>query len=205
MSKQQPIADTSSAELEYLRGAVDNLSRLSLERRALLFGAAAVAAGAISTRRPPRLRLPTSLRLWPNSAPRFRATSTASTSRTRWSRSISAAFSPASGRFSDDRPAAHKAGRDPLGLLGNALRRLEADPVGRGHRLPRGAREPRRQQSAQAHLFHRGHAPTSTLQSIRPRSSPSSTSFSIPSMPGSRSCGTISTITGTSIGTCISA
>jgi hypothetical protein len=42
MSNQQPLADTGSLDSE-------NLSRLSVERRTLLFGAAAVAAGALAT------------------------------------------------------------------------------------------------------------------------------------------------------------
>ena len=49
MSKQQPLANTNSAKSEYQRDAVDNLSPLSVERRTLLLGAAAVAAGALST------------------------------------------------------------------------------------------------------------------------------------------------------------
>ena len=48
MSKQQPLANTNSAKSEYQRDAVDNLSPLSVERRTLLLGAAAVAAGALS-------------------------------------------------------------------------------------------------------------------------------------------------------------
>jgi hypothetical protein len=36
MSKQQPLADTTSAESKYLKELVDNPPRLSIERRTLL-------------------------------------------------------------------------------------------------------------------------------------------------------------------------
>ena len=105
----------------------------------------------------------------------------------------------------DDRPAAHQTGRDPLGLLGDALRRLEANSLGRRHRLSRGAREPRPQQSAQAHLFHRRHPGPLRAEVSGQGRRLSSTSCSIRSTPASRSCGIISTIIGTSTGICISA
>jgi hypothetical protein len=50
MSEHQPLAETVSCASKHPKDAVDNLSQLSVERRMLLLGAAAVAAGALSTR-----------------------------------------------------------------------------------------------------------------------------------------------------------
>ena len=49
MSKQQPPTDPISGGSKYLKGPADSLSRLSVERRTLLLGAAAVAANALPT------------------------------------------------------------------------------------------------------------------------------------------------------------
>jgi hypothetical protein len=49
MSEHQPLADAISRESKYPKEPVDNPSQISLERRTLLLGAAAVAAGALST------------------------------------------------------------------------------------------------------------------------------------------------------------
>ncbi len=49
MSKQQTLGNASSSELKNQTGAAENPFPLSVERRTLLFGAAAVAAGALST------------------------------------------------------------------------------------------------------------------------------------------------------------
>src|ERR1700677_1646121 len=98
MSEQQKLAETPLADVKALKGSADELAGLSLQRRTLLFGAAAVAAGTLSTRPPPRLRRLTCPRHWPNSAPRFRATSTANTSTTLSSHSFLPASLPASVR-----------------------------------------------------------------------------------------------------------
>jgi len=49
MSEQQPRANTISVESKYLKESADKLSQLSVERRTFLLGAAAAAAGALSS------------------------------------------------------------------------------------------------------------------------------------------------------------
>jgi hypothetical protein len=49
MSEHEPLADSTSVQSDYLKRSGDNLSQLSIERRTLILGAAAVAAGALST------------------------------------------------------------------------------------------------------------------------------------------------------------
>ena len=49
MSEHQPLGNNVSVRSEHLKEPLYNLSQLSVERRALLLGAAAVAAGALST------------------------------------------------------------------------------------------------------------------------------------------------------------
>ena len=49
MSEQKKLAETVPADAKALKGPADELAGLSLQRRTLLFGAAAVAAGALST------------------------------------------------------------------------------------------------------------------------------------------------------------
>jgi hypothetical protein len=49
MSEHEPLADSTSVQSDYLKRSGDNLSQLSIERRTLLLGAAAAAAGALST------------------------------------------------------------------------------------------------------------------------------------------------------------
>src|SRR5271165_376337 len=49
MSEQQPSANTISVESKYLKESADKLSQLSVERRTFLLGAAAAAAGALSS------------------------------------------------------------------------------------------------------------------------------------------------------------
>ena len=156
MSEHQPLADNVSVGEKHLEELADNPSQLSLERRTLLFGAAAVAAGALSARRPLRLEAPD----LSAALAKFRATIPSHFDREYVENAVvpfflGSIFRRRASDPADDRPAAHETGRDPLGLLGDALRRLEADPFRRRDRFSRGAREPRRQQSAQAHLFHR--------------------------------------------------
>jgi hypothetical protein len=49
MPQHQPFEDSTSADSKSLEGSADNLSPLSIERRTLLSGAAALAAGGLST------------------------------------------------------------------------------------------------------------------------------------------------------------
>ena len=206
MSGQDLSSNPPANSSNEIRPSTDNLPQLSIERRTLLLGAAAVAAGALSSQASAAPEAP-DLSGGTGQVPRHDSEPLRPRIRRERRRPV-LSRQHLCRRASDpshDRPAPYQTGRDPLGLLGDALRRLEADPFGRRDGLPRGAGEPRRQQSAQAHLFHRRHAPTSTLRSTRPRSSTFSTSFSIRSTPTSRSCATTSTIIGTSIGTCISA
>jgi hypothetical protein len=49
MSEQQTFTATTLVDSSALKGSADDLAGLSLQRRTLLFGAAAVAAGALSS------------------------------------------------------------------------------------------------------------------------------------------------------------
>jgi hypothetical protein len=49
MPQHQPFEDSTSADSRSLEGSADSLSPLSIERRTLLLGAAALAAGGFST------------------------------------------------------------------------------------------------------------------------------------------------------------
>src|SRR6478735_9399765 len=49
MPQHQPFKDSTSADSKSLEGSADNLFPLSIERRTLLLGAAALAAGGLST------------------------------------------------------------------------------------------------------------------------------------------------------------
>ena len=183
-----------------------------MKRRTVLGGAAASAAGFFSgaasaadnTAASPASRI--FPRHWRSSAPRSRRISTGPTSRTPSSRS----FSPAS--IDGERPALPMI--DVTLTKENALpaRPLGADLRRTGSRLPRKASpsSSRAWRSAATTICASGSTcprsrPTCTGRCTAPRSSRSSTGCSTRNSPASRSCGTISTTTGISTGTCTSA
>ena len=187
----------------------DPISPFSVERRALLFGAAAVAAGALSAPASAAPEAPAGARPLGGAGQIPRNHS--KPFRSRLCRARGGPVLPRQhirGRApdpADDRSAAHQTGRDPVGLLGDAVRRLEADPLGRRDRLSRRAREPRPRQPAQTHLFRRRHPRPLRAEIPGEGRRLSRQARSIRSTPTSPSCAIISTITGTSTGICISA
>ena len=205
MSAQQPIARTTADHPENTKTPSDGHSQLSVERRALFFGAAAVAATALSSQASAAPSAPD----LSAALAKFRAT-------------IPSHFDPAyvenavvpfylSSIFAGERPI--------LPMIDLPLTKQDAIPYdfwgllyddwkptpSEGVTVFLEGLENRGDNNLRKRIYFTGSRRIFMLRNIRPKSSLSLTHCSIRNSRISRSCGIISITTGTFTGTCISA
>ena len=137
MSEDQPLADSIAVDTKGRKGHVDTISQIPVERRVLLLGAAAITAGAFSSQASAAPQAPD----LSAALAKFRATIPGHFDREYVENAVIPFF--LGSIYAGERPILpmvdlplSNTGRNPVRLLGDALRRLEANAVRRCHRFP---------------------------------------------------------------------
>jgi hypothetical protein len=205
MSEHHPLAETSPADAKPSKGTANDLAGLSLQRRTLLFGAAAVAAGTLAGQASAAPDAPD----LSGALAKFRATIPSHFDREYVENAVVPFF--LGSIFAGERPILPMIDLpltkqdaipwDFWGLLYEDWKPTPSDGV----TVFLEGLENRGDNNLRKRIYFSGVSPDLYVPKYQAKVVDFSTSSSTRSMPTSRSCAATSTITGISTGTCISA